>query len=388
MKHNQLVFYSACLGMLLFGIVIVTLGSILPSIVLKFDLAEIEAGYLLSILPFGILAGSLLFGPIVDSYGYKALLIVCALLVLLGMEGIAYADTMMKLNVSVFLIGFGGGGLNGATNALVADISDETKGANLSLLGVFYGLGALGMPTVINILKNIFSTELIISCVGGFILLVAILFYFIPFPKPKLTQGFPIKDGIKLLKSPALLIAGLFLFFASGLEGLANNWVTSYLEKVRSIESGKALFALSTLAMALTVSRLLLGKILKVFSSNKIFFIGLFIGIVAVVILYAATDYTIILIGIILLGIGMTASFPVMLGYVAELYARLSGTAFSVVFVIALTGNMIINYSMGVVAQTNGISAWPLLLLTCLISMVILLWVFLLLTRNQLNSKS
>jgi fucose permease len=351
-------------------------------------MAEIEAGYLLTILPFGILAGSLLFGPIVDSYGYKALLIVCALLVLLGMEGIAYADTMMKLNVSVFLIGFGGGGLNGATNALVADISDETKGANLSLLGVFYGLGALGMPTVINILKNIISTELIISCVGGFILLVAILFYFVPFPKPKLTQGFPIKDGIKLLKSPALLIAGLFLFFASGLEGLANNWVTSYLEKVRSIESGKALFALSTLAMALTLSRLLLGKILKVFSSHKIFFIGLFIGIVAVVILYAATDYTIILIGIILLGIGMTASFPIMLGYVGELYAKLSGTAFSVVFVIALTGNMIINYSMGVVAQTNGISAWPLLLLTCLISMVILLWVFLLLTRNQLNSKS
>ena len=68
MKNNPLVFYAACLGMLLFGMVMVTLGSILPSVVEKFHLEQIEAGSLVSILPFGILAGSLLFGPIVDRY--------------------------------------------------------------------------------------------------------------------------------------------------------------------------------------------------------------------------------------------------------------------------------------------------------------------------------
>jgi FHS family glucose/mannose:H+ symporter-like MFS transporter len=373
---------------LLFGMVMVTLGSILPVVVQKFNLAEIEAGYLVSILPFGILAGSLLFGPVVDRYGYKALLIICALLVLLGMEGIAYAANIMTLNSSVFLIGFGGGVLNGATNALVADISDKTKGANLSLLGVFYGLGALGMPTILNVLKNLFSTEGIISSVGGFILLVAILFLFVSFPKPKLTQGFPIKDGVKLLKSPALLLAGLFLFFTSGLEGVANNWLTSYLEKVRHIDSGNALLALSVLAMSLTASRILLGRILKIFSSQKIFFISLFTGMGAIVILYAATSYTAILCGIILLGVGMSTGFPLMLGYVAELFSGLSGTAFSVVLVIALTGNMLINYSMGIAAQQKGIGSWPVLLLICMTAMILLLWGFLILTRKQLKLKS
>ncbi len=388
MKTSKLVFYSACLGMLLFGMVMITLGSILPSVVQKFNLAEIEAGSLVSILPFGILAGSILFGPIVDRYGYKSLLIVCSLLVLLGMEGIAYADTLTILNISVFLIGFGGGVLNGATNALVADISDETKGANLSLLGVFYGLGALGMPTVLNVLKNVFSTEGIISSVGGFIFIVAVLFFFVPFPKPKLAQGFPIKDGVRLLKSPALLVAGMFLFFTSGMEGIANNWLTSWLEKVRSIDSGNALLALSLLAVSLTISRLFLGRILKIFSTQKIFFITLFTGIAAVSILYVATSFVAILCGIILLGVGMSTGFPLMLGYVAELFSNLSGTAFSVVLVIALTGNMIINYSMGVVSQEHGMSSWPLLLIVCLAAMVILLWVFLLLTRNKLSSKS
>jgi MFS transporter, FHS family, glucose/mannose:H+ symporter len=388
MKNNKLVFYSACLGMLLFGMVMVTLGSILPVIVQKFNLAQIEAGYLVSTLPFGILAGSLLFGPIVDRYGYKSLLIVCSLLVLLGMEGIAYADTLTILNISVFLIGFGGGVLNGATNALAADISDETKGANLSLLGVFYGLGALGMPTILNLLKNLFSTEGIISSVGGFIFFVVVLFFFVPFPKPKLTQGFPIKDGVKLLKSPALLLAGLFLFFTSGLEGVANNWLTSYLEKVRSIDSGNALLALSILAMSLTASRLLLGRILRIFSSQKIFFISLFTGMVAILILYVGTSYTAILCGIVLLGVGMSTGFPLMLGYVAELFSGLSGTAFSVVLVIALTGNMLINYSMGIAAQQKGIGSMPVLLLICMTAMILLLWGFLTLTRKQLKLKS
>jgi MFS family permease len=385
MKIKPFVFYSACLGMMLFGMVMVTLGSILPSVVEKFNLGQIEAGSLVSILPVGILAGSLLFGPVVDRYGYKALLITCALLVLIGMEGIAYAEDVTTLNIAVFMIGFGGGVLNGATNALVADISEETKGANLSLLGVFYGVGALGMPTVLNLLKSLFSTEGIIASVGGFILAVAILFCFISFPHPKLTQGFPIKEGVKLLKSPALIMAGVFLFFTSGMEGVANNWMTSYLEKVRTIESGKALFGLSLLAIALTLSRLAMGRILKKFKIQHVFFTGLLIGLIATIILFTATDYPLLLTGIVLLGIGMSTGFPLMLGYVAELFSKLSGTAFSVVLVMALIGNMLINYSMGVIAETMSMKAWPYVLAICLVCMIVSLRIFLFLMRREIK---
>ena len=44
-----------------------------------------------------------------------------------------------------------------------------------------------------------------------------------------------------------------------------------------------------------------------------------------------------------------------MLGFVGNRYKELSGTAFSLVLVIALLGNMIINYCMGIIAQTYGI---------------------------------
>jgi fucose permease len=59
--------------------------------------------------------------------------------------------------------------------------------------------------------------------------------------------------------------------------------------------------------------------------------------------------------GLVLLGAGLAGGFPVMLGFAGDRYSELSGTAFSFVFVIALLGNMLINYLMGIIARTFGI---------------------------------
>src|SRR5687767_12661872 len=123
MYNKKLVYWSAFLGMLIFGIGLITLGAVAPELKEKFNLDEIDAGTLFSILPIGILAGSLLFGPVADRYGYKWLMIISCITMCLGFEGIAYSPSLFLLKVAVFIFGFGGGELNGATNAMVSDIS-------------------------------------------------------------------------------------------------------------------------------------------------------------------------------------------------------------------------------------------------------------------------
>jgi fucose permease len=59
--------------------------------------------------------------------------------------------------------------------------------------------------------------------------------------------------------------------------------------------------------------------------------------------------------GLILIGAGLAGGFPIMFGFVGTRYAERSGTAFSFVLVIALIGNMLVNYMMGVIAHTFGI---------------------------------
>ena len=211
----RLVFIAACLGMVLFGIAIISLGSTLPSIIEKFGLDKIQAGSLASILPTGILLGSLIFGPIVDRHSYRNLLIIFTILIILGFEGAAFSTGLFTLQISFFLIGFGGGALNGGTNALVADISEkrpDKRSSNLSLLGVFYGIGALGIPLLIAVLSTAWPFERILKYTG-FILLIP-LFYFaiISYPAAKQKQGVTLSDGMAMIKDKYLVVLGLFLF--------------------------------------------------------------------------------------------------------------------------------------------------------------------------------
>ena len=66
--------------------------------------------------------------------------------------------------------------------------------------------------------------------------------------------------------------------------------------------------------------------------------------------------------GMGLLGAGFAACFPVLMGYVAGKYKQLSGTALSMVLVMALVGNMICNYGMGLLASAFGTGMLPLVI--------------------------
>jgi MFS family permease len=360
---------------------LITLGSILPSITDKFKLDATKTGSLTWIFPIGILVGSLIFGPIVDRFGYKTLLIVTTLLLIPSFEGLAFAESFFVLQISIFIIGVAGGILNGATNAVVSDISTGDKGASLSLLGAFFGFGALGMPLLLGVLSKHFHYPIILSCVGFSFLLAVIYFFTIKFPVPKHAQGFPLKDGIKLLKEPAILLIGLFLFFQSGTEALVNNWSTSFLQKEIKFSEQNSLYLLTFYVVGLTAARLVLGVILRKISSYLLMLLSLLLFLIGVVILLFAQTYSIALIAFIIMGIGLAAAFPVMLGYVGHLFSTLSGTAFSIVLVIGLIGNILINYLFDIISHQHGFRQLPWLLMASVVFRLI----FLLLIKKKIS---
>ena len=123
MYKRNLVFAAACIGMLLFGISLITLGSVAAPLREKFNLDAIASGTLFSILPVGILAGSLIFGPFSDRYGYKIILMLSSLLIAAGFQGIAWSSSLGVLKICIFLFGVGGGFL--LTPDAVVDDGEE-----------------------------------------------------------------------------------------------------------------------------------------------------------------------------------------------------------------------------------------------------------------------
>lgn len=347
------VFWGACMGMLLFGICLITMGSVAPALKEKFALDGIAAGTLFSILPVGILSGSFVFGPVCDRWGYKWILVLACAAMFAGFQGIAYAHTLGLLKICVFVFGFGGGIINGTTNALVSDISTEHKGANLSLLGVFFGIGALGMPLVLGALTGVVPPFTVVAAVGWLTLVVGVMYLFLPFPPAK---GIVQTSGSKWssLFQVLLLLMAFFLFFQSSLEAIINNWTTTYLISRGAMAEDNALYALSLHIGGMIVMRLLTGSVLRHVPGVRILWICLFLLALGVFLMQVGSA-PVIMTGLVLSGAGLAGGFPIMLGFAGERFAALSGTAFSFLFVVALIGNMLVNYAMGFIVHHYGV---------------------------------
>ena len=359
MYSKRTVFWSACLGMLLFGIGLITLGAILPDLKEKYSLDAVAAGTLFSILPLGVLAGSLLFGPLCDRFGYKPLMSTAAVMMFAGFQGLAFSPSTGILSIFIFFIGLGGGALNGATSALVSDISTSGKGADLSLLGVFFGIGALGMPILLGVLEKAFKFDVIVSLTGFIALAAAILFLLIKYPPAKLSGGVSMKKLFALFRDETLLLIAFFLFFQSAFEALVNNWTTTYLIDRLSVQQSSALLGLSAYVAGMTIMRLMIGSIFRNVPDKKLLVISFGIIFIALVTIVTGNTMFQSAAGLLILGAGLAGGFPIMLGFVGNRYPNLSGTAFSLAFTIALLGNMLINFSMGLIVEKFGVKTLP-----------------------------
>ena len=108
--------------------------------------------------------------------------------------------------------------------------------------------------------------------------------------------------------------------------------------------------------------------------------------IVGTIFLKTGFSFYMAVIGLIILGAGLGGGFPIMLGIVGERFRHLSGTAFSIALVIALVGNTLINYCMGIIAQNFGVKHLTTVGLVELVGMVMLFFTIIMKIKNNNNN--
>lgn len=377
-KYNKnLIFVAACVGMCFFGIATITLGSILPQLTTTLGFNNLQAAALVAFMPAGSLAGSIFFGPIVDRFGHKIMLVLGSIILLLGLQGVSCFVQVWLLQISIFAIGLGGGILNGETNALAADISEpHEKGSKLSILGVFYGVGAISIPLLLGVLSEYFTYKTILHGLGVIMIISIVFFMVSTFPEPKQAKGFPIKKGFGLLRKKGLILLSFILFFESGIEVCCSTWTTSYFDQVTEITREQALTALTMMIMGLTLSRIALAFIYRKFKQEKVLPYCLLIGFIGFALLSGSPDYLRAYIGMFLIGAGLSATFPTVLSLIGAMFAELSGTAFSIALAIGLIGQILFNYCTGVISEWfDGMNFFPFMMMGGVILMLILFFI-------------
>jgi len=344
-------------GAFVFGVVMASLGALLPGLVEKVGFDKESAGRLFLVMNFAMLIGSLVFGPVCDRFGFRRLLLVSILLVSAAYTSLALAHGYAAITLSLIGLGLGGGALNGATNALVNDISPERRGAALNRLGIFFGLGALITPFLIGALKARLGLEPIIYLFALFTLAPLALYTVVAFPAPKHRGGLPGRELLAVLRNPLLYLFALLLFFQSGNEFALGGWLSTYLAERFGVDAGQAAFALAGYWAAVMAGRAICGALSHRIKAETLVCASALLALVAVAGLRIAPSQAAAAVAVIIIGLGFAAIFPTTLAQAGEAFAQFSGTAFSVIFVVALSGGMTAPWLVGKIAQTHSIEA-------------------------------
>lgn len=366
---TSLVFIAACAGMSFFGVAMLSLGPILGPLN-----AMVEgANALPSTMSVGIIIGTILFGPVVDKFGYKWLLILCSILALAGVQGLASFKEIGMLHASILMLGLGGGALNGATNALVSDIYDDDKrGGRLGLLGSFYCTGAL-LWTLLNYFIPDFRIPLnAVSIVMGIFI---ISFFFIAFPKAKAKQqeSESIGKSLGLLKSPVLIMFALVLFFQCAFEGCSGNFTVQYLVNSGDMDNATATLAMTVFTVGMLAGRLPLGRIMAALKELATLYIYLGVALIGVLLFYIfPSDIAAVYAAMALIGFGVGVTFPVVLNFIGSAFKDRSGTAFSIAMFLGLCGQSIGNKFMGSQFDAGIYGFLPVSLIICVAVMMVL----------------
>jgi MFS transporter, FHS family, glucose/mannose:H+ symporter len=324
---------NAC--MFVFGVVLLLMGSLLPSLQVSYA----QAGHLGSFPLAGILVATILAGPILDTVGAKPVLALALMLIAVPLAVIPSLHSYPELAGAALTYGLGGGVLNTVTNALVSDLNASGRAAALNLLGFSLSLGAISAPLLMSIGDRLPSSVALRLLATGIavILLPVLVLRFPPTKRP----ATPVNKLLRALNQGPLWLFGVLLFFESGSENCMFVWSSKMAAEVLRTSPHRAKLALVALSAAHGIGRLIAALWLHGVDGRTVIRLSTATTVAGTLVVHASREFPYMVSGIVVIGLGLSAIFPTALGLAGDRFPGETGTVFGALMTVAAVGGMV-----------------------------------------------
>jgi putative MFS transporter len=246
--------------MFAFGIVLALPGTVLglDDAVVQFGLTLIDRGALISSLFVGLLIGSAVSAPVVDSFGQRASLAGSAALVAGCLPLFAFADNLALATASIGAVGFASAGMNTAANALSSDLFPHERGRRMNGLALMVGLGGLALPALAAVTSAWMSWRGIVltgAAVSAGVAVAAILIHVPALP----ARGRAGAAFVTVVRQPGFGWFVLLLLLGPATEASMAGWTSTYLGAMGFTQSA-ATWALSSHWLGLVAGRVMFSR--------------------------------------------------------------------------------------------------------------------------------
>jgi len=361
--------------MFVFGIVLLLMGSLLPTL----HVSAARAGSLGAFPLAGILVATVVIGPILDKTSAKLALSVSLAMIVAALIAMPSLEGFNALAGAAFVYGLGAGVLNAATNTIIATLSGTGRGSALNLLGLFFSLGAVVTPLLMSFTKGRLSPANILYVLAFVSAVVLVLVLRQRFPPP-LQASTPLGSLLRVLKHPIVWLFAALLFFESLQENAMFVWAGKVVKDMLDVPVARADVALFGLTAAMGVGRLTASRVLRqVGNSSAILIAAATVIVGAVVVLLSAASYAGLIVGFAIVGLGLSAIYPTVLGLAGDRFPDETGTVFGAIITVSLIGG-----SLGPVIGSWATALHPLkVMLVPIVAAVAIAALTLLATRRR-----
>ena len=361
MTINQIQRISLSTYFFLSGLCFASWASRIPTIKAFFSLNDAQLGSVLIIMPLAALVGTVASGWLVSRFDSRGPLLISFVCFALALIGISLVRTTFLLVLILALFSIAMRVLNIAMNAQSITLQGQFQ---KKIIGALHGIWSLG-----GVVGVLFSTILVkygITIQNHFIIISAVTIVASVFAyKFSLTNDKSTTGNKLIFGKPDVFILylGLLIFFAAICEGGMFDWSGIYFKDV--VKENVFTYGYLLFMICMAVSRFLLDRLLEKTGMPTMYIIsGLLIAIGILVAILFPNFWT-ALIGFCLVGIGVSAIFPMTYILAGQSKKYSPGMVISIIGTYAIVGMFIGPPLIGYLSHAFGLKYAFFILMFC-----------------------
>jgi len=354
--------FAAILAIYVYGMIAAMLGTILPDLSDRFHLTPTQNGTIAFVQALGLIIASVGVGPLLDTQGDKAGLILGLVLIAAALFALPRSTGFRGILLLMFLLGVGGGIVVTGANALTSAVSESHRATALNLVNLFFGLGGFTTPFLS---ANLFKKDWVKLCstVAGLTVVTILVQAMAKMPAPSGNARFLLADVGPILGRPLLFMLGFFLFLYITCEVGVWNWLPRHLI-AQGIPESKALNILSLgFALGLLVGRVGVSPVLIHVPAVAVTLTASIAMAVTTFLMLRTSKPTAAFALVFVAGLSMAPVFPTTLAIAGTAFPRMTGTALGFVITCGWVGLAVSSRIIGGIAGGDPLRLKKALLL-------------------------
>ncbi len=347
------------------GISATMLGPTLSDLTARFAMPLDNGGIFITLHSTGAMLALVFVGRQYSRFAPRYLLALGPALTALGAFAIVAAPTRTLALAGALLFGLGFGSILIGPNILVAVLYPDKATARLNAVNLFFGLGAIAGPQMVNILSDPW-TAYIVNGVAALALIPAFLRFNLP-------PVAPASDSTAPVNWVAFVPFAVLLFAYVGTDVGFSSWISTQMTTVAGSTAAVAALAMSLFFVGVTGGRALAIGVSRYLSSLHLLFvaISLMFGGAVLLVAFGATEW-IALASAFIVGLGSGPIFPTTVAAMSETYPAQFAGVCGAVTALGDGGAMVIPWVQGQVGGgvSGGMSITVVMTLVMLLIVV------------------